>query len=190
MNHAIQYLHEVEAISRIIPPTKIEEMVRELGLLRYRGGRLFIVGLGGSAANASHMVNDIRKLCHIEAYAPTDNVSELTARMNDEGAATVFASCLRFIRPGDALMVLSVGGGTEHTSPAIAAIVKGCAESGITVMGIVGKDGGITAKYGSPVVIIPIVNHSHVTPHTEAFQAVVWHCIVSHPDLQRQATKW
>jgi len=162
--------------------------------VRERGGRLFFLGVGGSAANCSHAVNDFRKIAGFEAYAPTDNVSELTARTNDEGWDTVFSAWLRTSRANknDAVFVFSVGGGNleKNVSPNIVAGLKEAKERGLKVFGVVGRDGGYTKKVGDCVIVIPTVDANRVTPHTEAFQAVVWHCLVSHPALQQIATKW
>ena len=162
--------------------------------LRERGGRLFILGVGGSAGNASHAVNDFRKLCGIEAYAPSDNVSELTARTNDEGWPTVFSEWLKVSHANakDAILIFSVGGGNmeKNVSPNIVSAIGVAKENGLAVLGIVGRDGGYTKKAGDCVIVIPTVEESRVTPHAEAFQAVVWHCLVSHPKLQKNATKW
>ena len=169
-------------------------MANALAALRERGGRLFLFGVGGSAANCGHALNDFRKLAGIEAYAPTDNVSELTARTNDEGWDTVFEAYLRVSRATerDAVLVLSVGGGdaARNVSPNI---VKGLDEAkrrGMRVLGIVGRDGGYTRQVGDDVVVIPTADPNLITPLSEAFQAVVWHCLVSHPVLQQAATKW
>lgn len=192
--HAKTYFEEVTAVARAIDIPQIERMATELADLRERGGRLFLLGVGGSAGNCSHAVNDFRKLCGIEAYAPTDNVSELTARTNDEGWDTVFAAWLRTSRATekDAVLVLSVGGGNleRNVSPNIVSALKEAKQRGMRVMGIVGRDGGYTKQVGDCVVVVPTVEASRVTPHTEAFQAVVWHCLVSHPALQQMATKW
>jgi len=172
----------------------IERMAAILAETRSRGGRLFLLGVGGSAANASHAVNDFRKIAGIEAYAPTDNVSELTARTNDEGWATVFESWLQVskLRAGDCLFVFSVGGGDveRNASPNLVAALKYGREVGSKIIGIVGRDGGYTAKVADVCAIIPTVNPVHVTPHAEAFQAVVWHLLVSHPSLKAVETKW
>jgi D-sedoheptulose 7-phosphate isomerase len=194
MTHAATYFAEVRDIASRLDLALVERLAERLAALREAGGRLFVLGVGGSAGNASHAVNDFRKLCGIEAYAPTDNVSELTARTNDEGWDTVFAAWLQTSRAGpkDAVMVFSVGGGNAAANVS-QNIVKGLDEAkrrGLAVFGIVGRDGGHTAKVGDVVVVIPTVEPSRVTPHTEAFHAVVWHCLVSHPALQRQATKW
>lgn len=192
--HVKTYFEEVSALASSIDVAKIERMAVELAGLRERGGRLFLLGVGGSAGNCSHAVNDFRKLCGIEAYAPTDNVSELTARTNDEGWDTVFAAWLRTSRATekDAVLVLSVGGGNleRNVSPNIVSALKEAKQRGLRVFGIVGRDGGYTNQVGDCVVVVPTVEPSRVTPHTEAFQAVVWHCLVSHPVLQQMATKW
>ena len=192
--HSSQFFAEVTQVAQRIDVEAIEALANDLVALRERGGRLFLLGVGGSAANCSHAVNDFRKLCGIEAYAPTDNVSELTARTNDEGWETVFAAWLRTSKagPNDAILVLSVGGGNAEKNVS-ANIVEGLKEAkrrGLKVFGIVGRDGGYTKQVGDRVVLVPVVDGSRVTPHTEAFQAVVWHCLVSHPALQQISTKW
>ena len=194
MTHAETYLAQVGEISRLIDPRAVEDLARELAELRARGGRLFLLGVGGSAANSSHAVNDFRKLCGFEAYTPADNVSELTARTNDEGWDTVFAAWLRTSRAGanDAVFVLSVGGGDveRNISANIVQALDEAKTRGLKIFGVVGRDGGYTKKVGEHVVVIPTVDPAHVTPHTEAFQAVIWHCLVSHPKLRLQPTKW
>jgi D-sedoheptulose 7-phosphate isomerase len=194
MSHAATFLGEVVATVRRIDPERIEALCDELVSLRDRDGRLFILGVGGSAGNAGHAVNDFRKLCGIEAYAPTDNVSELTARTNDEGWPTVFSEWLKVSRANakDAILVFSVGGGNleKNVSPNIVSAIEEAKARGLRVLGVVGRDGGYTKKAGDCVVVIPTVEESRVTPHAEAFQAVVWHCLVSHPKLQSKATKW
>lgn len=194
MAHALSFLGQVVDIARQIPPESIESLCDALVDLRERGGRLFVLGVGGSAANCGHAVNDFRKLCGIEAYAPTDNVSELTARTNDEGWHTVFSEWLKVSRANanDAILVFSVGGGNleKNVSPNLVAAIQEAKARGSTVLGIVGRDGGYTKQAGDAVVVIPTVDESRVTPHAEAFQAVVWHCLVSHPKLQKNATKW
>ncbi len=192
--HVQTYFQEVVKVAQQIDLALIEKLALELKVLRERGGRLFFLGVGGSAGNCGHAVNDFRKLCGIEAYAPTDNVSELTARTNDEGWETVFAAWLRTSRANakDAVFVFSVGGGNleKNVSPNIVAALKEAKERGLKVFGVVGRDGGYTRTVGDCVVVVPTVEASRVTPHTEAFQAVVWHCLVSHPALQQTATKW
>ena len=194
VTHSDTYFEEVGKIARLLDPTAVENLVSELVSLRKRAGRLFLLGLGGSAANCSHAVNDFRKLCGIEAYSPVDNVSELTARANDEGWDTIFAAWLRASRATDkdAVFVFSVGGGNleKNVSTSIVQALKEAKARGMKVMGVVGRDGGYTKQVGDAVVVVPIVHDSRVTPHTEAFQAVVWHCLVSHPELQQAATKW
>ncbi|HUX11825.1 MAG TPA: SIS domain-containing protein [Spirochaetia bacterium] len=189
-----QHLREAEQIIRSIDADQVERMVSELVKLRDRGGRLFFLGVGGGAANASHAVNDFRKLAHIESYSPTDNVSELTARTNDEGWETVFAEWLRgsHLNEKDMIFVLSVGGGNleKNVSPNIVRALQYAKEIGAGIMGIVGRDGGYTAKVADVAVVIPTVNAKTVTPHSEAFQGVIWHLVVSHPSLQAQVTKW
>jgi D-sedoheptulose 7-phosphate isomerase len=192
--HTGEFMAEAAKICTSIDTQKIERLAAELAGLRERGGRLFILGAGGSAGNASHAVNDFRKLCHIECYAPTDNVAELTARTNDEGWETVFAGWLEVSRlaEGDALLIFSVGGGdAEHrVSVNLIRAIDLARKRGARVFGIVGKATGYTAQTGDVVVVIPQPAPHWVTPLSEAFQAVVWHCLVSHPVLQRQMTKW
>jgi D-sedoheptulose 7-phosphate isomerase len=194
MDFTETFLTEAAEIAGRLDRGQLNRMVRLLAEMRSRGGRLFILGVGGSAANASHAVNDFRKIAGIEAYAPTDNVSELTARTNDEGWATVFASWLQTSRLSakDAVLVLSVGGGDakNNVSPNLVAALDFAKEVGAARLGIVGRNGGYTAKVADACVIVPTVNPEHVTPHTEAFQAVVWHLLVSHPELKQVQTKW
>ena len=192
--HAKLYFEEVSKISNTIDHSAIEKLASELAELRTRGGRLFFLGVGGSAANCSHAVNDFRKLCGIEAYTPTDNVSELTARTNDEGWETVFSSWLRTSKAcsHDAAFVFSVGGGNleKNVSANIVHALKEAQSRKMKIFGVVGRDGGYTKQVGDAVVVVPTVDASRITPHTEAFHAVVWHCLVSHPALQQVATKW
>ena len=194
MTFVQQYLAETLKVVEQLKPEAIEQAVDALAAVRERGGRLFILGVGGSAANASHAVNDFRKICGFEAYAPTDNVSELTARTNDEGWSTVLSEWLKGSRldAKDGLLILSVGGGNleKNISPNLVSAVQLARERGAAVIGIVGRDGGYTAKEASACVLIPTVNPDHVTPHSEAFQAVVWHLFVSHPKLKVNRTKW
>jgi D-sedoheptulose 7-phosphate isomerase len=193
-NHVTRYFEQVSEVARKLDHARIQKLVDELVQLRERGGRLFILGVGGSAANASHAVNDFRKLCGIETYAPTDNVSELTARTNDEGWETVFEEWLRVSRAksGDAVLVFSVGGGNSEKKISVNLVkaIDAARSRGVRVLGIVGRDGGHAGKVGDCVVVIPTVDDAMVTPHTEAFQAVVWHCLVSHPSLQAKTFKW
>jgi D-sedoheptulose 7-phosphate isomerase len=194
MNFSRQFLNEAKQVIDGLDVDAIERVVTILEATRASGGRLFILGVGGSAANASHAVNDFRKIAGIEAYAPTDNVSELTARTNDEGWASVFAAWLAVSRlsPKDTLLVFSVGGGNleKNVSPNLVAALEFAKRVGAKITGIVGRDGGYTAKAADACVIVPTVNPMHTTPHAEAFQAVVWHLIVSHPALKQSETKW
>src|SRR5436190_13961077 len=194
MSYSGQHLRETAEIVAKLDPALCEKAVELLAALRARGGRLFILGVGGSAANASHAVNDFRKIAGIECYSPTDNVSELTARTNDEGWETVFVEWLRGSRltANDGILVFSVGGGDleRNVSPNLVRAVQHAKKVGATVCGIVGRDGGYTAKVADACVIVPTVNAAHVTPHAEAFQAVVWHLFVTHPALKAAATKW
>jgi D-sedoheptulose 7-phosphate isomerase len=194
MSHVSSYFAQVGEIARLIDADGVEALVDALVALRARGGRLFLLGVGGSAANCSHAVNDFRKLCGIEAYAPTDNVAELTARTNDEGWETAFSGWLEVSRMSekDAVLVFSVGGGNaeRNVSMNIVRALEQAKKACARILGVVGRDGGSTAKMGDHVVLIPMLDDRLVTPHTEAFQAVVWHCLVSHPKLQLKATKW
>jgi D-sedoheptulose 7-phosphate isomerase len=191
---AAGYIREAIEILQRIDRDQINRMVDLLAQLRENGGRLFLLGVGGSAANCSHAVNDFRKLTAIEAYAPTDNVSELTARTNDEGWDTVFAEWLKVSRfsSKDMLFVLSVGGGSleKNISPNLVTAMQYARESGARIVGIVGRDGGYAARVADACVIVPTVNPDTVTPHAEAFQAVIWHLLVSHPTLKAAPTKW
>ena len=194
MNYSEQHLRETAEVVAQLDAALCEKAVELLAKVRSRGGRLFILGVGGSAANASHAVNDFRKIAGMECYAPTDNVSELTARTNDEGWSTVFVEWLKGSRltAEDALLVLSVGGGDveRNVSPNLVAALQLAKERRSAILGIVGRDGGYTAKVADVCVIIPTVNPMNTTPHSEAFQAVVWHLFVSHPALKAAQTKW
>jgi D-sedoheptulose 7-phosphate isomerase len=189
-----QHLDETAQIVAALDPQTIDAMVERLAALRARGGRLFFLGVGGSAANCSHAVNDFRKIAGIEAYTPVDNVSELTARTNDEGWDTVFAQWLKGSRfnADDMVFVFSVGGGSlEHNvSPNLVRALQLAKDVGAGILGVVGRDGGYTAQVADACVIIPTVNPDNVTPHAEAFQAIVWHLLVSHPALKAAQTKW
>src|SRR5579872_2561801 len=188
------FLAEARDVIDRLDTASIERGASLLASTRAAGGRLFILGVGGSAANASHAVNDFRKIAAIEAYAPTDNVSELSARTNDEGWATVFEAWLRVsrLRSNDLILVFSVGGGSleKNVSPNLVAALQYAKTVGAKILGIVGRDGGHTAKVADVCILIPTVNPDHVTPHTEAFQAVVWHLLVSHPAIKQGRTKW
>jgi D-sedoheptulose 7-phosphate isomerase len=194
MNFSQQFLSEAKEVIDRLDIDQIERMADLLDATRASGGRLFILGVGGSAANASHAVNDFRKIGGFEAYAPTDNVSELTARTNDEGWAGVFESWLRGsrLRREDALLVFSVGGGNleKNVSPNLVKALQYARTVGARILGIVGRDGGFTARSADACVIVPTVNAVHITPHAEAFQAVVWHLLVSHPKVKQSETKW
>ncbi len=189
-----QFLSEAQEIIANVDNQQIESIIHLLATLRQHEGRLFILGVGGSAANASHAVNDFRKIAGIEAYTPTDNVSELTARTNDEGWATVFSKWLEVsrLKKDDALFIFSVGGGNmeNNVSPNLVSALQYAKQIGSKIMGIVGRDGGYTATVADACVIIPTPNPTHTTPHAEAFQAVIWHLIVSHPMLKACQTKW
>jgi len=194
MTFTQQFLDEAGQIIKKIDTQAVDRLVALLAATRAAGGRLFILGVGGSAGNASHAVNDFRKITGIEAYAPTDNVSELTARTNDEGWSTVFERWLRVsrLRTDDMVLVFSVGGGNleKQVSPNLVEALKYARSVGAKIGGIVGRDGGYTAQVADACVLIPVVNAAHITPHSEAFQAVVWHLLVSHPDLKQEQTKW
>lgn len=194
MTYAQQHLGEAGKIITMLDPAAIERMVGLLADLRNQGGRLFFLGVGGSAGNASHAVNDFRKIVGIEAYTPTDNVSELTARTNDDGWASVFVEWLKVshLQAKDMLFVFSVGGGNieKNISPNLVTALQYAKQVGARIVGVVGRDGGYTAKVSDACVIIPTVNPETVTPHSEAFQAVIWHLLVSHPALKMTQTKW
>jgi D-sedoheptulose 7-phosphate isomerase len=194
MSYAHTHLDEAAEIIRRLDIEKIESLAAMLAELRSQGGRLFFLGVGGSAGNCSHAVNDFRKIVGIESYAPTDNVSELTARTNDEGWDTVFSEWLKVSRLSsrDAVFVMSVGGGNleKNISPNLVSALKHAKSVGAKILGIVGRDGGYTAKVADCAVVVPTVNTDTITPHTESFQAVVWHLLVSHPALKARQTKW
>ncbi len=194
MSYAQQHLDEVAEIIRKIDVAAIEKMADLLATVKAEGGRLFFLGVGGSAGNCSHAVNDFRKIVGIESYAPTDNVSELTARTNDEGWATIFEGWLKIskLTSKDAIFIFSVGGGNleRNISPNLVEALKYAKTVGAKVTGVVGRDGGYTAQVADACVIVPTVNPENITPHSEAFQAVVWHLLVSHPKLKANQTKW
>lgn len=194
MTYARQHLAEASEVISRIDVDAIERMAELLRSLRDRHGRLFFLGVGGSAGNCSHAVNDFRKIVGIEAYAPTDNVSELTARTNDEGWETVFVEWLKTSRlsNNDMLFIFSVGGGNleKNVSPNLVRALQHAKVVGAQVVGVVGRDGGYTAKVADECVIVPTVNPETITPHSEAFQAVIWHLLVSHPSLKAKQTKW
>ena len=194
MSYTTDYIAEARQVLDRLDPAAIDRLVALLVALRERGGRLFVLGVGGGAANASHAVNDFRKLCGIEAYTPTDNVSELTARVNDEGWESSFVEWLRVSRlgPADMVLVFSVGGGDleRNISPNLVRAVEHARQVGAAVGGVVGRDGGYTAKVADACVIVPTIRPEAVTPHAEAFQSVVWHLLVSHPSLRVAPMKW
>jgi D-sedoheptulose 7-phosphate isomerase len=194
MSFSEQHLKETIEITEAIDPERIEKIVELLADVKAIGGRLFVLGVGGSAANAGHAVNDFRKLAGIETYAPTDNVAELTARTNDEGWETVFSGWLRVSRitSKDCLFILSVGGGNKekNVSPNLIEAIDLAKEVGARVTGIVGRDGGYTAQNADVCLVVPTVNPNTVTPHSESFQTIVWHLMVSHPKLKSNPTKW
>lgn len=194
MSYALQHLQEASQIIQKIDVAAIEKMADLLAAVKVEGGRVFFLGVGGSAGNCSHAVNDFRKIVGIESYAPTDNVSELTARTNDEGWASVFVEWLKVskLSAKDALFVFSVGGGSleKNISPNLVEAIKLAKSIGAKVTGVVGRDGGYTAQAADACVIIPTVNPETITPHSEAFQAVIWHLLVSHPKLKVNQTKW
>ncbi len=193
-NYTSRYLSEVATIAALIDQEQIERMIDILLETRVAGGRLFFIGVGGGAGNATHAVNDFRKIANIESYTPTDNVSELTARVNDDGWDSSFARWLigSHLRRGDTLFVLSVGGGNQekNISANIVRALDLAKEVGTKIVGVVGRDGGYTAKIADAAVIIPTVSPDTVTPHAESFQAVIWHLIVSHPRLKENEMKW
>jgi D-sedoheptulose 7-phosphate isomerase len=194
MSYTAQHMKEAVEIIQKMDVNDIEKMADLLATVKEEGGRIFFLGVGGSAGNCSHAVNDFRKIVGIESYAPTDNVSELTARTNDEGWATVFVEWLKIskLQPKDALFIFSVGGGNldKNISPNLVEAIKLAKSVGAKVTGVVGRDGGYTAQVADACVIVPTVNPETITPHSEAFQAVVWHLLVSHPKLKANQTKW
>jgi D-sedoheptulose 7-phosphate isomerase len=189
-----QYLEECAALIQRLDASSIESMAKGLAEVRHAGGRLFVLGVGGSAGHASHAVNDFRKICGFEAYCPTDNVSELTARVNDEGWETSFSEWLKVSRlgPKDGILVFSVGGGNREKNVSVNLVraLELAQQIGAKVFGIVGKDGGFTKQTAAVCVLVPVVSPERITPHTEGFCAVIWHLLVSHPELKRSATKW
>ena len=192
--YSAQHLSETRQIVDLLDAATLEKMAELLLRVRERGGRLFFLGVGGSAANSSHAVNDFRKIAGFECYAPTDNVSELTARTNDDGWSSVFVEWLRGsrLRKEDAVFVFSVGGGNleRNISPNLVSALQYAKEVGSAILGVVGRDGGYTAKVADVCCVIPTVNPANVTPHSEAFQGVLWHLLVSHPKLKIEQTKW
>ena len=194
INHIRKYFNQVESIARLISKNEIDSLVKELVNIKKKSGRVFFLGVGGSAGNSSHAVNDFRKLCNIESYAPTDNVSELTARINDEGWKFSFLDWLKVskLNKNDALFILSVGGGSKkrNVSTNLISAIDYAKKNKVRIFGIIGRAEGYAKKLGDNVIVIPKVDNKMITPHTEAFQSVVWHCLVSHPWLQTNKTKW
>jgi len=194
MTYTREHLNEVVEITKKIDEFQIEKIADLIAQVKHDGGRIFFLGVGGSAGNCSHAVNDFRKIVGIESYAPTDNVSELTARTNDEGWATIFIEWLKISKllPRDMLFIFSVGGGSleKNISPNLVEALKYAKSIGSKIVGVLGRDGGFTAKVADACAIIPIVNEGNITPHSEAFQAVIWHLLVSHPKLKDKQTKW
>lgn len=194
MSFSKKYLEEVSLVASNIDVSKVEAIIKILAKLKLNSGRLFVLGIGGSAANASHAVNDFRKLAGIEAYAPTDNVSEVTARTNDDGFETIFVSSLSVskLSSKDCIFILSVGGGNleKNISKGICLAIDFAKERDAQVIGIVGREDGYTYKHADICLVIPQINPAYVTQHSEAFQAVIWHLLVSHPDLKENPTKW
>mgnify|MGYP000002578235 FL=1 len=194
MSYAQQHLNEAKEIINHINIDAIEKVADLLATVKKDQGRIFFLGVGGSAGNCSHAVNDFRKIVEIESYAPTDNVSELTARTNDEGWATIFEPWLKLskLNPKDAVFIFSVGGGNleKNISPNLVNALKYAKQVGAKITGVVGRDGGYTAQVADACVIVPTVNPENITPHSEAFQAVIWHLLVSHPKLKENQTKW
>ena len=193
-NHSAAFMNHVAAIAALIDPLVIDQLAQEIVFVRVNGGRLFIIGVGGGAGNASHAACDFRKLCGVEAYVPTDNASEITARANDEGLDTIFTGWLEVsrLRSKDALLIFSVGGGNfeRGVSVSIAKAIHMAKDREAKVLGVVGRRDGVAAVLGDVGLVVPEVDSSLVTPLTEAFQAVIWHCLVSHPVLQIEDTKW
>lgn len=194
MTYSESHLEETKEIAGLISPLEVERLVKVLKRVKDQKGRIFFLGVGGSAANASHAVNDFRKLAGIESYAPTDNIAEITARTNDEGWKTVFANWLRVSRlnQNDCIFILSVGGGdlVRSVSVNLCEAIDYARQIGACILGIVGRDGGYTKKYADQCLVVPTVSTANVTPHTESFQSVIWHLLVSHPDLKENETKW
>jgi D-sedoheptulose 7-phosphate isomerase len=194
MSYAEHYLREASEIIRRLDTTAIESVASLLARVKADDGRLFFLGVGGSAANCSHAVNDFRKIAGVECYAPTDNVAELTARINDDGWESVFAEWLKVskLSARDALFIMSVGGGNveRNISANLVCAIQLAKTVGAKVVGVVGRDGGFTARAADACVIVPTVNADTITPHSEAFQALIWHLLVSHPLLKKNQTKW
>jgi len=194
MTYSENHLKETIEIIKLIDASIIEAIVNILYVIREEGGRIFFLGVGGSAGNASHAVNDFRKIVGIESYAPTDNVSELTARTNDDGWSSIFSEWLKVskLSKRDLIFIFSVGGGNleKNISPNLVKALQYASNIGSKIVGVVGRDGGYTKKVANTCLVIPTINDKNITPHTEAFQAVIWHLLVSHPKLKKNETKW
>ena len=192
--HINKYFYQVSKIAEMIDKNEINKLVKQIVRIKRKSGRIFFLGVGGSAGNSSHAVNDFRKLCNIEAYTPTDNVSELTARINDEGWDYSFVDWLRVSKfsSKDAIFIFSVGGGNKikNVSTNLIKAIDYVLKKKGKIFGIVGRKDGYTKKKGHNVLVVPLIDKKLITPHAEAFQAVIWHCLVSHPDLQSNKTKW
>ena len=193
-SHIISYFHQIDFVSDKINKNQIEKLVKVLIKIRNKKGRVFFLGVGGSAGNCSHAVNDFRKICEIECYAPTDNVSELTARINDDGWESALANWLKIsnLDSNDAIFIMSVGGGNKKKNVSVNLIraIEFAKKKGARILGIVGRDGGYTKKVGDNVILIPTIDKKLVTPYCESFHSIVWHCLVSHPLLQIKKMKW
>ena len=193
-NHVINYFHQISLVSDKVDKNQIEKLAKILTKIRNKKGRIFFLGVGGSAGNCSHAVNDFRKICEIECYAPTDNVSELTARINDDGWESSLANWLKVsnLKSSDAIFIMSVGGGNKKKNVSINLInaIKFAKKKGAKILGIVGRDGGYTKKVGDNVILIPTIDKKLITPYCESFHSLVWHCLVSHPLLQIKKMKW
>ena len=193
-NHVINYFHQISLVSDKVDKNQIEKLAKILTKIRNQKGRIFFLGVGGSAANCSHAVNDFRKICEIECYAPTDNVSELTARINDDGWESSLANWLKVsnLKSSDAIFIMSVGGGNKKKNVSVNLInaIKFAKKKGAKILGIVGRDGGYTKKVGDNVILIPTIDKKLITPYCESFHSLVWHCLVSHPLLQIKKMKW
>ena len=193
-NHVINYFHQISLVSDKVDKNQIEKLAKILTKIRNNKGRIFFLGVGGSAGNCSHAVNDFRKICEIECYAPTDNVSELTARINDDGWESSLTNWLKVsnLKSSDAIFIMSVGGGNKKKNVSVNLInaIKFAKKKGAKILGIVGRDGGYTKKVGDNVILIPTIDKKLITPYCESFHSLVWHCLVSHPLLQIKKMKW
>ena len=193
-NRVLNYFNKLTKLSNSVNKKDIDRLATTLAVIRKKGGRIFFLGVGGSAGNCSHAVNDFRKICEIECYTPTDNVSELTARINDDGWESAFANWLQVskLNSKDAIFIMSVGGGNKKKNVSVNLIkaIQFAKKVKAKVLGIVGRDGGYTKKVGNNIILIPVIDKNLITPYSESFQSVVWHCLVSHPILQKRKMKW